>query len=96
MALTQTVTLVTPGTTEAPSAPTAAQINDLNSALDEILQARFGSRSFLAFAVGTAPGLEAGDRFRFGTATNLQQLIADEYDVADETPAAPTAPEVVS
>lgn len=95
MGLTQTVALVDAGSIAAPSTPTAVQLNDLLSALDEILSARFGSRSFLAFAAGTLPGIDIGDRFSFGTPVNLVGLTT-AYDVAQETPAAPVGGQIVS
>lgn len=71
---------------------TASSHRTLLLALDELLAARYNSRSWLAFEA--SPDLEVGDPFLFGTASNLRSAAA-AYDESEEFPPAPTGGQVV-
>ncbi len=79
--------------TDLQAAPSAATHNTLLAAIDQILDCRFGGRSFLAF--GPGPSLETGDGFQFGTITNTALLASVAYDSSHETRATPSGGEVL-
>jgi hypothetical protein len=87
MPLTKTVPLITEN-----AVPLASQMSALSEAVDEILTARLSGLTWLALR--SAPQLELGDIFGFGTITNLSRQPSQYSEV--EFPVAPTGGQVLS
>lgn len=87
MSLSKTVPLI-----EAYNAPLATQLTSLSEAVDEILTARLGGYSWLAFT--SNPQLELGDVYAFGTITNFSYQPSQYSEI--EFPIAPTGGQVLS
>jgi hypothetical protein len=81
---------------QANDLPLANTLTALGSAVDEVLTARLGGMSWLAFYPNVSQ-LETGDEFVFGTITNLATFTAPYAPITSkEFPAAPVGGQVYS